>query len=34
MSNKGKKVGHSDLVIVQDTPPCHDVLQVWSSCIK
>jgi len=27
---------HSDLVIVHDTAPCHDVLphQVWWSCIK
>jgi len=35
MSYKGKK-GYSDLVIVHDTAPCHDVLphQVWSCCIK
>jgi len=26
MSNKGKKVGHSDLFIVHDTAPCHGAL--------
>jgi len=25
MFYKGKKVGHSNLVIVHDTVPCHDV---------
>jgi len=31
-----QKVGHSDLVMIQDTAPWLDVLphQVWWSCIK
>jgi len=35
-SYKGKKLGHTDLVIVHDTVSCHDVLphQVWWSCMK
>jgi len=36
MTYKGKKVGHSDLVVVHDTLLCCDVLShhVWWSCMK
>jgi len=33
-SHKGEKVDHSDLVMLRNTAPSHDVLphQVWWSC--